>query len=136
MWYILAIIAALLSSIMVLGIKYATTKGFDPAFILFLSFSTSALMALLHINISKVTLKFDWKVISLILCTGILSYIANLLLTRSIRISPNPGYSQAIMSGNIILISVLSYFIFHSDFSLRKIIGAAVCILGITIISF
>jgi len=39
MWYILAIIAAVLSSIMVLGIKYATIEGFDPAFILCLSFS-------------------------------------------------------------------------------------------------
>lgn len=135
MWYTLAIIAAILTSIMVLGIKFAITRGLNPAFILFLSFSMSALMAFLHMNLKKIEAKLDWLSIVIIIGAGVLSYIANLLLTNSIKIAPNPGYSQAILSTNIVIISIVSFFLFNSEFSPKNIIGSLICLLGVVILS-
>ena len=87
MWYTLAIIATFLISLMIIGIKYATLKGFDPSFILLMSFLTSAICALIHINIKRVNIKIDWIVIIIIIFCGFISYIGNLLLTKSLKIT-------------------------------------------------
>jgi drug/metabolite transporter (DMT)-like permease len=135
MWFFLAIMATFLTSILIIGIKYATTKNIDPTFILLICFSISALCALLHIIVNKINMIFNWKTILILIACGIFSYIGNLLLTKSIKIAPNPGYSQAILSTNIIIITILSYFIFKSDFDIKSIVGIIFCVTGIVLLS-
>lgn len=135
MWIILAIIATFFTSILIIGIKYATTKNIDPAFILLISFSITALCALLHIITDKINIKFNWKIILILIICGIFSYIGNLLLAKSIKLAPNPGYSLAILSTNIVIITIFSYFIFKSDLDFKSIVGIIFCIIGVVILS-
>lgn len=136
MWLVLALIATLFTSILVIGIKYATTKGIDPTYILFISFTTSAFCALLHMYVRKISLRINWKIAAVLAVCGVFSYMGNLLLVKSVSIAPNPGYTQAILSTNVVLIAVFSYFLFKSELNLKGVVGMVFCIIGVCILAF
>ena len=53
---------------------------------------------------------------------------------KSLSLAPNPGYSLAIISADVVLVAVASVFIFKSEFTLIKAIGTGLAVLGIILL--
>ena len=68
---------------------------------------------------------------------GILFLTNRLLFTKSIKKSPNPGYSHLIVNLNVIIVLILSYFLYNSQINYKSCLGIILSLLGIfTVIIF
>lgn len=59
-----------------------------------------------------------------------LSYGANLLYVKSIELAPNPGYSAAIISLQLVIIAVAAVFLFNSELTVIKGLGIFLALLA------
>jgi len=55
---------------------------------------------------------------------------------NSINISSNPGYPLAVSGVHILLVAVISIFVFKSEFTLTKGIGVILAVLGIILLGW
>lgn len=68
---------------------------------------------------------------------GILFLTNRLLFTKSIKTSPNPGYSHLIVNLNVIIVLILSYFFYNCQINSKSCLGIILSLLGIfTVIKF
>lgn len=65
------------------------------------------------------------------LLAGIFSLIGNIFHTKAIKKSPNPGYVQAIIATNALLILILSALIFRSPITIAKLVGIIIVLVGL-----
>jgi len=77
----------------------------------------------------------DLKFIFVFWVLGIIFFICGTSQLKAISMAPNPGYCDAIILLKIVFISLISFFAFGSDLSIKKIVGCLFCILGSIIVS-
>lgn len=65
---------------------------------------------------------------------GTLFLINRLLFTKSIKTSPNPGFSHLIVNLNVIIVLILSYFLYDCKVNYKSCIGIFLSLLGIFIV--
>jgi len=85
-------------------------------------------------SIAKI-FNLDIKYLLIIFVLAFVGFISNTLHLKAIALAPNPGYCDAIIVSKIFFISIISFFIFNSDLSIKKIIGCCLCIIGGIIVS-
>lgn len=134
-WYIYSILAALSFSGMILSVRILTDKGFSSKQILFF------LCGFVFLGFLIVNLFFPGNVwssdsfplfLKVMVIAGIFAAIGNWADFEGVKRSPNPGYSMAIRNTAILPVTVLSAWLFSSDFNVFKFVGAITIILGIT----
>lgn len=69
-----------------------------------------------------------------ILLVGTLFLINRLLFIKSIKTSPNPGFSHLIVNLNFIIVLILSYFLYDCKVNYKSCIGIFLSLLGIFIV--
>ena len=67
---------------------------------------------------------------------AIAGVVGNFFIVESIRTAPNPGYSLAISSSNILFVAIFSVFLFNSDFSALKWAGMMLAVAGIILLGW
>ena len=135
-WFIYAIIAMIAFTIGFLLIKKLSLLGVKSQIVLMYVFAFSALIALIYSLVIKDSIKINNSVLILIILAAIITFIGNFFLYESLGSSPNPGYSLAVSGGHILLVAIASIFIFQSDFTLTKITGTVLAVLGIILIGW
>src|SRR3990167_2042903 len=65
------------------------------------------------------------------LLAGVFSLVGNIFQTKAIKQSPNPGYVQAIIATNALLILILSAILFGSPITIGKLVGIIVILIGL-----
>ena len=65
---------------------------------------------------------------------GVIGTIDNLVGIHAVLLAPNPGYSLAVTSSYVIVVAIVSKFLFKSSLQPRFAIATAVIIIGVVII--
>ena len=134
-WFVYALISMLFFSGMVLLFKKVLVLGIKPSVLmLFLSMSLAIFYAI-HVGVTKTSPKINIFGLVLIIIAAFLSYVANLLYTKSVAIAPNPGYSATIISLQLILITIVSIFLFGSEFDLTKGLGIVFAVIAAVLLA-
>ena len=139
MWVILSFITSICITILILSYKYLMNNGVPIPILLFWFFLFGLPLYTFDAirqgyTINKI-FTVDIKYLSIILLLAFVGFISNSFHLKAIDLSPNPGYCDAIILSKIFFISIVSYFAFGSDLSIKKIIGCLLCILGAIIVS-
>lgn len=53
----------------------------------------------------------------------------------AIRSAPNPGYSEAIKSFYVVIVTIASFFVFGSELSAKKVMGILMTVAGLFLIA-
>lgn len=134
-YYSLAVLA--LFSIVILAVKQATLLGFSSKEINIFLFGFS-LAGFLFLNLKDLRSFLNSEkllpFLKIVFWASFFSFLGNLFMIDSIKTAPNPGYSQAIKSANILIITFLSSRFFASDFTLARVAAVASIAAGIVIL--
>jgi drug/metabolite transporter (DMT)-like permease len=133
MWVIFSLCAALFFSIMFLVFK--KLEGLGTLLIFACSVGTATCF-LTHLFANKMTVRIPPSALAWIALASVLSYLGNYFQTRALTEGPNPGYTTAIVGCQSILLLVASYYLFGSHISPGKLVGVALCVAGVVVLSF
>lgn len=134
-WFILALLAMLFFSGMILVFKKIVVLGVQPATLMLYVAIFLTIFYILHILITKTPVKVNTPVLLWLVLAAFLSYAANLFYTKSIALAPNPGYSATIVSLQLAIIAIASFFLFGSELTLLKGAGIFLAIVAAVLLA-
>jgi len=134
-WFVYAIAGMISLGIMTLIFKQLLDKESKPELILAFVFGLGMVFYLIQMLIAKTQVKVSWTVFLLLVLAAFLSYIGNLFVLKSLGLTPNPGYTMAIVGLNAIFITLASLFLFGSKITLVKIAGVVCALLGLMLLA-
>lgn len=148
-WIILSIISAFMGSIGIIILKYINIKHhnkYTPIQILFNIIIGICIFAIINeliqtksLEITYKKTKYNIKITSyiLLLILGLIFPAYVYLLIRSVKTSPNPCMPFAIVTSSIIIISIISSFLFkNSVLDYKKWIGMVLVLAGVFGLSY
>lgn len=134
-WFLYALLGMVLFSVMLLIFK-KLTADLKPNVLLLFIFGFGMIFYLADIVYANSPFNLNLKLVLLLLIAAFLSYLGNLLYVKSISLAPNPGYSAAIISFQVILITFGSYFLFGSQITVKGLVGIVMGVIAIILLSF
>lgn len=129
-WFLYALLATFFFSGMTLLFKKVLASGITPAALMLFFTPFFMLFYILHAFVTKTPTTISKPVVLLIIAAAFLSYIANLLFTKSIAVAPNAGYPTAIIGLQLAIITLGSVMLFGSTISPLKGVGIALAIVA------
>lgn len=133
-WKVLAIIAAVTFSFMILGQKQAIRLGFSsPEINLFIfgfnfaAFVVSSRRELKGWFTDKIRIK---TLIVFAFFAGVFSLLANYFSVIGVGLAPNPGYNESIKYTQNLFITLLAIPLLHASFNKQKLAGVIVILAG------
>lgn len=134
LWY--AILGTLSLSGMFLTIKKLGLLGVKTSVILVYLFVVASVLFLLYNVVGKnnIIVKEN-NALMLLILVGIFSFLGNFLLTKSMLLAKNPGYTNSISAFSIVLVAIASYFIFKSELTTIKLLGMVIALIGIIMVA-
>ena len=133
-WFWYAVIGMVLLSVMFLFITKVNKLGVRSELVYVLPSIFAVLFGLIYIFSVKIPFVVPKSAWIFIVLAGLFALLGNLLMFKSLSLAPNPGYSLAIISADVVLVAVASVFIFKSEFTLIKAIGTGLAVLGIILL--
>lgn len=137
-WVVLALIALIGYTLMVLGVKKATLLGFAPPEIClciyivnFVFFTVVCRKNLKEYFQDKI--KLNAFLPAVFICS-VFAFAANLLNVKGLELAPNPGYSEAVRNTNVLFITLLAIPLFKASFDRRKMAGVVTIVVGIFVL--
>ena len=135
-WFIFALIAMVSFTVTFLLIRRIGDLGVKSEVILVYYFAIAAILLLVYTVSSNFSLSISKTALILLFVVGFFGVLGNIFLVHSLLSSPNPGYSLAISGVHILLVAIVSVFIFGSEFTLLKGLGTVLAVLGIILIGW
>lgn len=135
-WFLFALGAMIFLAAMFLIEKYAMILGVGSGQLLMYVFFFGAVFTLVYLLSTKASITLSKPLLILIIIAALFSFLGNYFLLKSISISPNPGYSLAVAGVHILLVAIISVFLFKSDYSWTKIAGTVLAMLGIILLGW
>lgn len=144
-WIIDIVIASIFVTGSYLTVKYASIKNnnhqglVERAFIIIsLTMGFLGVLALILFpetrnNIIKDIIKIDSS--KWIMLSGLLIFISYFFLFRGSINSPNVGYARAVLTIDIVMLTILSALLFGAHISLTAIFGMFLIICGVIVVS-
>jgi len=133
-WYGYSILSATLFVGLYLGIRWLTDRGFSPRQIL-LFMVGFALMGFLAATAPDFPRIFSSENLPGFLAAGVFAGISSSVGHwadfEALRRAPNPGFSTSIRNSSILPVTVLSVFLFGSQFHPGKLLGALLILAGV-----
>lgn len=138
-WWVFSLVAIACFTGLVLTIRHVSSLGFSSKEInLFLfSFSLIGFILIGWKDLKGIQKKEGFKLFfQIVFVASFFSLLANLLDVNAIKLAPNPGFAQAIKNTNIVVITIVSYFMFRlrmlrsAEFSWKKWLGGVGLILA------
>ncbi len=133
-WYTYSLFSAVFFSAHFLLVKKAGTENISTNLLILYMCAISGILMLGYQIFAKQSLNLSKSAIYLILFISIFWIFGAYFLTKAIYLSPNAGYATAIGSLQVLIVVIASIFIFDSDFSYIKLIGAILVILGVILL--
>ena len=133
-WYIDSIIGMIFFTSCLMVSKRVSMQGVTPLVLVAFMFSTASILFLAHIWITNTPLNLDSKKITLLLIAGFFSYVGNLYYFKGFSKAPNPGYAISVNSFNAVLVTIFAAILFGSSFTIQKIIGIILCVVGVGLV--
>lgn len=131
-WVIYALISLVFYFILNLLFKLVAQENpLIVSLFLYGAATVAALLALIPIK----TFTMVPRSIVLAIIIGICSMLGTIFGLKSIRLSPNPGYSVAIFSSGFVFITLVSVVFFGSSLSASKVTGIIATFIGLVLLS-
>jgi drug/metabolite transporter (DMT)-like permease len=133
-WFVYSILSACFFVGLYLCIRWLTDKGFAPKQILLFMIGFALLGFLGATAPSLREVLSSEKFFSFLgagTFAGISASIGHWADFEAIKRAPNPGFSTAIRNSNILPVTVLSVFLFNSQFHFTKLLGVFLILAGI-----
>ena len=139
-WILLALLSMFVSGLGVIFLKYINDSEYHTNFFLlitliFIGIISSIILLINRKNFIKKCKTYNYKFIFLALFFSILLILNNFCMSYAINISPNIGYTHAIINFNVILSLFAAYFLFKQTINYKIFIGIIFSLLGFTIIA-
>lgn len=143
-WLLDTLIASVLITASYLTLKYASLKSnnndvAERGFIIIsLTMGLVALLLLIFVKETRNNIINDLKNIKVskwLIITGLLIFISYFYLFRGSVTAPNPGYARALLTIDLVMLTVLSALLFGSPISMTSILGMILIISGILLVS-
>ena len=133
-WFWLAFLSLFMFAGMTLIQKYLLNLGMHPIiFGLYLEgFAFIGLFIAALATNQRLTIPSLWVVF--LIFAAIFSIIAIISSTFSFKLSPNPGYTQAIISASAVVILIASVFLFKSELTIIKTVGIILTVIGVILL--
>lgn len=95
----------------------------------------AAAISMFLLLITKMDFSISTRSLIIAILIGICSVTATVFGIKSIKLSPNPGYSAAIYSANFVLLTIASVFVFDASLTITKFLGVLATLLGLILLS-
>jgi drug/metabolite transporter (DMT)-like permease len=135
-WILFAFGAMIFLTLMFLLEKKVLTLGVGSGQLLFYINLVVAVMVFIFLLSTKESIKINFWMFALIALIGLFAFLGNYLLLKSINVSPNPGFSLAIAGVHVLLVTIISIFLFKSDFTWTKIVGTIFAVIGVILLGW
>ncbi len=132
-WFSLALLSMFAFSAMWLAYRKLGELGLSSGAVFAYSFAISSAIIFLHLARGGASLAVDGQQLGLLAIASAASAAGNIWVLDSMKLSPNPGYSLAIISLNTILVAIASVFLFGSEVTLTNGIGLLLAVAGVII---
>ncbi len=134
-WVACSFISMISFSVMMLLFKKLTETNMLPEVInfYFFLFSTIAIFLFNLVRITKLELPSNSTYIFVL--TALIAVAANFFSISAMKLAPNPGYSKAIQSFDVAIITIASVFLFGSQITIAKAAGIVLSMLGLILLS-
>lgn len=134
-WFVLSLIAAFAFSGMALLYRIATDRGISAILGLFYIIAVASILLGVYIFAVEKSFVAPIPIITILIIAGVLSFLGNALLFKSIATAPNPGYAEAVGSLRIVIITTIAIFLFNLKPTPIGILGSIVTVIGIILLS-
>ena len=147
-WILDTFIAAFILSFSYICIKYAAINDskkynsniFERSFIIVsLTLGILAILLLIFVKKTRNEIIQDFQrfdIMKWLILGGILVFISYFFLFRGSINSPNLGYARALLTIDIIILTILSSLLFGSNISFISIVGMILILSGVLVISY
>ncbi len=135
-WFILAVAGMLMFVGLTLIQKHLLNLGIHPIIfgLYLMGFTFITFLITSIVTKQKLTIPSNWIIFLVI--AAIFALVANITATYSFQQSPNPGYTQAIVSASGVGVLIGSVFLFSSEITLLRTIGLILTTLGVILIGW
>lgn len=133
MWIVFSFGAMGLLATMLLLFVPLGRMGVHPSVVLFYLFTVGALLSFVYLKYFGTSLRLPGIAPVWIVFAAIASFLGNLCYLRAINLAPNPGYPTAIEGSKMLVVTLLSVWLFAAPFSCLKGLGALCCAVGVAL---
>lgn len=130
MWLFYALLAMVCATGATFAIKQLLLWQIDPLWVMMIMLLLSLLLYSGHLAITQTEITLNRSMIPFFLLAAFGFYAGNLYGAKSLQVAPNPGYTVAILSLQIVLVTIVSVFWFDSTISLSKVVGILFMLIG------
>ncbi len=130
-WYFYSIIAAIILAVNFLLIKKVGLSGLPVNVLILYMWGIASIILLGYHLFSKQSLAISKPLIMIVIFAALTALAGNYFLNKAVYESPNPGYATAVASLQILIVVISSFFIFGSDLTIQKFIGAMLVLVGV-----
>jgi|SRR3989344_1580242 len=134
-WILSAILAALSFTFMILIYKKLLLLNINQNILNLFIFGLVFLGFGIVLVSTKTSIKITFFMLILLIIAAVFSLLGNYFQVKAVNDAPNPGYAITLQSTSLILITILSIFLFKSSFSWVKLVGILVVIFGSYLLS-
>lgn len=134
-WVLSAIFAALSFTFMILIYKKLLLLNINQNILNLFIFGFVFIGFGIVLVSTKTPVKITFFMLILLIIAAVFSLLGNYFQVKAVSNAPNPGYAITLQSTSLILITILSIFLFKSSFSWVKLVGITVVILGSYLLS-
>jgi uncharacterized membrane protein len=135
-WFTYALVAMISFTLMFLAFIKIGKLGLpsETTFVYYCLFA--GLLALLYSLSGKIPLSATKYLLIFLLLAGLFGAIGNIFLFKAMSSSPNPGYAIAVSGIHVLLVAIVSIFLFKAEFTLIKGLGTIFAVLGIILLGW
>lgn len=134
-WVACSFISMISFSVMMLLFKKLTETNMLPEVINFYFFLFSTIAIFLFNLVRSTKLELPSNSTYIFVLTALIAVAANFFSISAIKLAPNPGYSKAIQSFDVAIITIASVFVFGSQITIAKAAGIVLSMLGLILLS-
>ena len=140
-WILLALLSMLISGLGVIYLKYINDSKYDNNCFLLISFIfvgifSSIILIFNRKNYIKKYSDYDNKYFFIVFIFAFILLINSFCMQYAMSISPNIGYTHAIINFNVILSIIAGYFLFNQKINKKVFLGIIIALIVFTIIAF
>ena len=112
-WFIYALFTLVLFTALYLLYKYVGQLGVGSGTLLFYYylFALPLILIIQYSTTKTLSLKISDLAFFLLLIAAIVGVLGNFFIVQSLNMAPNPGYSIAVSSANVLLVTIFSVFL-------------------------
>jgi uncharacterized membrane protein len=135
-WFQLALLAALGFATQTILFKVILERGISAVLLTTFIFSiTTIVLWVYSFSAEKIIIPNKADIITILIIASIITAASNIFSFKAIDASKNPGYPAAVWSSSIVLVTIVSLFVFNLTFDFIKTIGVIVIFIGIILLS-